>query len=121
MISCLPDMNSIQLAPVETTAAARFFRVLGDPTRLKILQLLSESERTVNELVWAVEQPQPRVSTHLACLRHCGFVSTERRGKGIVYRLALNGLDGIIDRGAEAMAPITERLATCTRIGPEWV
>src|SRR5260370_42561164 len=80
MISCLPDMNSVFLVPTDVTAAARFFRVLGDPTRLKILELLGEGERTVGECVSAVGQPQPRVSTHLACLRHCGFVSTERRG-----------------------------------------
>jgi DNA-binding transcriptional ArsR family regulator len=114
-------MNSLFLVPTETSAAARFFRVLGDPTRLKILELLGEGERTVGELVSAVGQPQPRVSTHLACLRHCGFVSTERRGKEVVYRLALSGLDGIVDRASEAMAPIAERLATCTRIGPDWV
>lgn len=121
MISCLPDMNSMVFVATDMTAAARFFRVLGDPTRLKILELLDEGDRTVSALVSAVGQPQPRVSTHLACLRHCGFVTTERRGKEIVYRLALNGLDGVVDRAAKAMAPITERLATCTRIGPEWV
>jgi len=114
-------MNSIFLVPTDASAAARFFRVLGDPTRLKILELLGEGERTVGELVSAVGQPQPRVSTHLACLRHCGFVSTERRGKEVVYRLALNGLDGVVGLASEAMAPIAERLATCTRIGPEWV
>ena len=114
-------MNSMIFAPTDMTVAARFFRVLGDPTRLKILELLGERERTVGELVSAVAQPQPRVSTHLACLRHCGFVSTERRGKEVVYRLALNGLDGIVDRASDAMVPISERLATCTRIGPDWV
>jgi DNA-binding transcriptional ArsR family regulator len=121
MISCLPDMYSSILAPTDASAAARFFRVLGDPTRLRILQLLEERERTVNELVAEVDQPQPRVSTHLACLRHCGFVETERRGKEIVYRLALDGLDGVLDRALAAMSPVAERLATCTRIGPDWV
>lgn len=121
MISCSPDMNSMIFSETETTAVARFFRVLGDPTRLKILRLLSEGERTVRELVSAVGQPQPRISTHLACLRHCEFVSTERRGKEIVYRLALDGLVGIMDRAADAMDPICDRLATCTRIGPDWV
>ena len=105
----------------DLSATARFFRVLGDPTRLKILELLGEGERIVGELVSAVGQPQPRVSTHLACLRHCGFVTTERRGKEIVYRLALIGLDAVLGRASDAMAPISERLATCTRIGPEWV
>lgn len=121
MISCLPDMYATSLAPTSASAVARFFRVLGDPTRLRILELLQAGEHTVNELVTAVAQPQPRVSTHLACLRHCGFVETERRGKEIVYGLVLGGLDGIMDRALATMSPIAERLATCTRIGPDWV
>lgn len=114
-------MYSRILAPADPTTAARFFRVLGDPTRLQILELLGDGERTVGELVSAVGQPQPRVSTHLACLRHCSFVETERRGKEIVYRLSLVGLDAVMGRAAAAMAPIAEQLATCTRIGPDWM
>lgn len=114
-------MNSTLMAPSTTTGAARFFRVLGDPTRLKILDLLTVGERTVGELVVMVGQTQPRISTHLACLRHCGFVATERRGKEVVYRLAIEGLDGVLFRGVEALTPIAERLATCTRIGPDWI
>ncbi len=101
--------------------AARFFRVLGDPTRLHILELLEEGELSVGELVAAGGQPQPRVSTHLACLRHCGFVRAERRGKEIVYSLALRGLDRIAEQADSVLEPIAERLATCTRIGPDWV
>jgi len=114
-------MNSSLVAPIEVGAAARFFRVLGDPTRLRILELLTSGERSVGELVAAVAQPQPRVSTHLACLRHCGFVATERRGKEVVYRLVLEGLDGLLAQAVSAFEPIAERLATCTRIGPDWV
>jgi DNA-binding transcriptional ArsR family regulator len=114
-------MNSKVATRIDPTAAARFFRVLGDPTRLKILDLLTARERTVGELVTIVGQPQPRISTHLACLRHCGFVSTERQGKEVVYRLAFNGLGDVLNGAAEALTPIAERLATCTRIGPDWV
>src|SRR5713226_1397144 len=114
-------MNSNILTRVDSTAAARFFRVLGDATRLKILELLTVEDRTVGELVTMVGQPQPRISTHLACLRHCGFVSSERRGKEVVYSLAFNGLGGVLDGAAEVLTPIAERLATCTRIGPDWV
>ncbi len=107
---------------VDPAAAARFFRVLGDPTRLRILELLEDGERSVGQLIAAVGQPQPRVSTHLACLRHCGFVTAERRGKEVIYRLAIDGLgDQILERAAEVIAPLVERLATCTRIGPGWV
>lgn len=106
---------------MDVAAAARFFRVLGDPTRLRILALLEAGESTVGELVSALGQSQPRVSTHLACLRHCGFVSTRRRGREVVYRLALEGMDGVLGPSAAVMAPLAERLATCTRIGPAWI
>jgi ArsR family transcriptional regulator len=114
-------MYSVLSVPTERLAAARFFRVLGDPTRLHILELLGEHELTVSQLVAAIAQPQPRVSTHLACLRHCGFVTTDRRGKEIVYNLALQGLDRIAADADSALEPIADRLATCTRIGPDWV
>ena len=114
-------MSSSVATRIDPTTAARFFRVLGDPTRLKILELLTVEERTVGELVTVVSQSQPRISTHLACLRHCGFVSSERKGKEVVYRLAFNGLGGVLDGAAEALTPIGKRLATCTRIGPDWV
>jgi DNA-binding transcriptional ArsR family regulator len=114
-------MYSAILAPTERSAAARFFRVLGDPTRLQILELLADGDRTVGELVLATGQTQPRVSTHLACLRHCGFVGTERRGREVVYSLLLKDLDRILARADDALQPIAGRLASCTRIGPDWV
>lgn len=106
---------------VDRSAAARFFRVLGDPTRLEILDVLSRGDRTVGELVRETGQAQPRISTHLACLRHCGFVSTERRGKEMVYRLTLQDVDSVVERAGSVIGPIAERLAGCTRIGPDWV
>ena len=72
----------------ETDVLAKYFRGFGDPTRLRILGLLREEERSVGELVKALRQPQPKVSNHLACLRWCGFVTAERRGKRVFYRLA---------------------------------
>jgi DNA-binding transcriptional ArsR family regulator len=113
----------LPVAPVKAGPAtlARFFRVLGDRTRLRIIALLEQGERTVSELVTDLGEPQPRVSTHLACLRHCGFVETERRGREIVYRLALGGLDDLLRCATEAAEPQAQRLASCTRIGPDWV
>lgn len=122
MVSCFPDMNAMIPVRVPPVAAARFFRVLGDATRLRILDLLLERrEMTVGELVAEVGQPQPRVSTHLACLRHCGLVTSERRGKEVVYHLALEGVDLLLTQAAATFEPIAERLATCARIGPDWV
>lgn len=75
---------------------AKYFRGFGDPTRLRILALVAESERSVGELVEALEQPQPKVSNHLACLRWCGFVTAERRGKRVFYRVADPGVTDVI-------------------------
>ena len=70
---------------------ARFFRALGDPTRVRLLRLLLDAptgERSVGALIEAVEAPQSRVSTHLGCLRWCGLVQTRREGKQVYYRVA---------------------------------
>jgi DNA-binding transcriptional ArsR family regulator len=62
---------------------------LGDPTRLSILRLLdSEGELAAGELVERLAMPQATVSTHLACLRWCGFVTTRRADRSVIYRLA---------------------------------
>src|SRR5207245_8887460 len=101
--------------------AARFSHARGHQPRLRIIYALTGCDRTGGQLVDLVGQAQPRISTHLACLRHCGFVTTERRGKEVVYRLALQGLDSVVNDATESLRPIAERLASCTRIGPEWV
>jgi DNA-binding transcriptional ArsR family regulator len=76
---------------------AKYFRGFGDPTRLRILALLRHEERSVGELVAALEQPQPKVSNHLACLRWCGFVVAERRGKRVFYRLSDERVAEVVD------------------------
>lgn len=70
---------------------ARFFRALGDPTRIQLLNLLLDApagERSVSDLVAAIAAPQSRVSTHLGCLRWCGLVQSRRAGKQVYYRVA---------------------------------
>ena len=68
---------------------AKLFRGLGDPTRLRLLQALAvDGERTVSDLVEAVGLTQPKVSTHLATLRWCGFVTTRREHRAVWYRIA---------------------------------
>lgn len=68
-------------------AHARFFRALGDPTRLAIVRYLLTRPHSVTELVVKLDAPQSRVSNHLACLRWCGFVATERHGREVIYSI----------------------------------
>ena len=55
----LPD------APLPVDLMAKYFRALADPTRLRILQLLTRGELSVGELVVGTGQSQPKVSNHL--------------------------------------------------------
>jgi DNA-binding transcriptional ArsR family regulator len=74
--------------PAPVGVLAKYFRALGDPTRLSILSLLAERERSVGELVEATGHSQPNVSNHLACLRWCGFVATRREHRSVYYAIA---------------------------------
>jgi DNA-binding transcriptional ArsR family regulator len=107
--------------PVPGAAAARFFRVLGDPTRLAILELLLDGPRTVAELAAAAGAPRARVSNHLACLRWCGFTEAERRGRQVVYRAADPRLAGLLAAARPLIEGNAGHLASCQRIGPDWI
>jgi DNA-binding transcriptional ArsR family regulator len=102
-------------------ALARYFRVLGDPTRLRIVEALLEGERSVSELVALVDAPQGRVSNHLACLRWCRVAEAERRGRRVVYRIADPRLGDLIREARSLAAREAGHLATCRRIGPDWI
>lgn len=70
------------------TLQAQVCQVLADPSRLEVLHLLGERERTVGELVTATGLRQANVSQHLALLRQRGIVTTRRVGTTIYYALA---------------------------------
>jgi len=66
-------------------------RAAAEPTRLRLLALLSESELTVSELVGILAQSQPRVSRHLRLLVEAGLVEKAREGSWVFHRLARSG------------------------------
>src|SRR5260370_40899265 len=67
---------------------AKFFRALGDGTRLRLLEFLLHSEHTVTEFVEHVGLSQGRVSSHLACLADCGYVQARRPGRRAFHQLS---------------------------------
>ncbi len=81
----------VALLPTDGDAVAvvaKFFRALGDPTRLRLLEFLLHEEHTVTECVAHVGLAQGRVSTHLSCLADCGYVQVRRSGRHAFYRVA---------------------------------
>lgn len=106
---------------VTTRASARLMKGLGDATRLRILELLLERDRTVGELVEALKVRQARISTHLACLRWCGFVDARRHGRQASYQVRDRRIGKLLRLASELAAVNAEDLARSTRIGPKWV
>jgi ArsR family transcriptional regulator, cadmium/lead-responsive transcriptional repressor len=100
--------------------AARFYRVLSDPTRLSIVSLLLVRPHAVGELVAEIGAPQSRISNHLACLRWCQVVTAERRGRQVIYSIGDPRLGRLLDLTDELVDHIGDHLASCQRVGPDW-
>jgi ArsR family transcriptional regulator, cadmium/lead-responsive transcriptional repressor len=107
--------------PAEATMVdtlAKFFRALGDPTRLRLLAFLLEEEHTVSECVAHVGLSQGRVSVHLACLANCGYVACRRAGRNAFYRVADPRVADLVALAHALAADNASALAHCQRIAP---
>ena len=103
--------------PVATDLVAKYFRGLGDPSRLRILELLrGEDELSVGALVERLALPQPKVSNHLACLRWCGFIETRRQGRSVYNRIADSRVAEMLDLAESLLADNPEHVAACCAI-----
>ena len=75
--------NNLMIRPID------LFKVLSDPTRLKIFQILFKKEaRCVSDLVDTLDQPQPTISRHLNHLKKLGILSCVRDGTWMWYEVA---------------------------------
>lgn len=88
-------------------STVKIFKLLSDPTRLRILRLLQEEELTVAELQLILGMGQSRTSAHLAQLKAEGLVADRRAGKHIFYSRAgsvPDGLGDLIRRGGDELS-----------------
>ncbi|WP_181806562.1 ArsR/SmtB family transcription factor [Streptomyces shenzhenensis] len=89
-------------------AKAEFFRMLGHPMRIRVLELLQDGPMPVRNLLAAIEAEPSGLSQQLALLRRSGIVSARREGSTVVYALASGDAAGLL--GA-ARRILTEVLA----------
>ena len=99
--------------PLESELLAKYFRAFGDPTRVRILEALTEGERSVGELVELLGESQPKVSNHLGCLRWCGFVESRREYRTVYYRVADPRVLEMIELARGLLEDNAEHVATC--------
>lgn len=72
------------------------FKALSDPTRRRILELLSDRDMTAGEISECFSISKPSISHHLSSLKAAGLVLDERRGQNIVYSLNMTVFQDLI-------------------------
>ena len=82
---CSCSAGSCGLSEEKFTEALDFLRVVGDPTRLRILYMVRERELCVCEILEVMKLPQNLVSHHLRVLREAGLIVSVREGKFVRY------------------------------------
>ncbi len=92
----LEQVRSRLLAPAVVETVAAVFKVLGDPTRVRLLDALSIGERCVSDLAALVGLSESAVSHQLSLLRHARLVRLRRAGRHIHYRLDDHHVIGLL-------------------------
>ena len=83
----MPNVESLPVPLYQ--AKAEFFRTLGHPARIRILELLSERDHAVHELLEHIDIEASNLSQQLAVLRRTGLVTQRRTGHEVVYSISV--------------------------------
>ena len=103
-IACCRPLAAPALSPEETQATAQLFKALGDPARVKIVNLLATGEEPVCvcQLTDPLGLSQPTVSHHLKKLTDAGLLTREQRGVWAYYSIdpeAVARLSALVELG----------------------
>jgi len=90
---------------------AAYFQALSEPTRLQILNLLRQGERSVGELAKLCGYSSANISRHLALLTQRGLVARESRGNSAIYTIADKSVYALCDLVCGSIARQFERTA----------
>lgn len=101
--------------PESIELQAKLFRGFADPSRLSILEALRGGALAVNEIVQATGLTQSNVSNHLGCLRDCGLVTSEQRGRFSYYQLSDQRVEDLLSLADELLADVAKGVYECTR------
>jgi DNA-binding transcriptional ArsR family regulator len=77
-----------RLSDEQVSVIARRARALGDPTRVRILDVLGRSEQHVGQIAITLRLPPSSVSKHLQVLFHAGLVQRRREASSVIYSVA---------------------------------
>jgi DNA-binding transcriptional ArsR family regulator len=95
---------------------SKFFHALSNPTRLNIALKLMDDEKNVGQLVEELELKQSQVSNQLACLKHCGFVTSRQEGKFVYYKVTDDRVREIIKLATYVVSDNADYISSCTKL-----
>ena len=96
-----PDTEQTALDPSTAERVAQVFRAMADPTRVRILAALGETERCVGDLAAILDMSISAISHQLRLLRELHVVRKRRQGKHIYYALDDEHIRDLFERGLE--------------------
>jgi ArsR family transcriptional regulator, arsenate/arsenite/antimonite-responsive transcriptional repressor len=100
--ACCPAILTTHLTDADADGLARSFAALGDPIRLRLLNLIAESGTTCScDLIAALGRPQPTISYHTKILAEAGLITGTKDGRWVWWQV----VPGQITALREALAP----------------
>ena len=99
--------------PEKNGAKSKIFQALGNPLRLRIVEQLLGGDRSVSQIVEALEAEQSLVSHALKTLKGCGIVTSEREGKKILYSIRDPRIIEVLAISDEILTDIAADLTKC--------
>ena len=88
-------------------------------TRVQILAFLLDGPKTAGQIVRRVGRHQASVSSHLTCLRFCGFVEARRDGRSVIYELVDGRVRQLLAQAERILDENAERIMACRVIAPD--
>ena len=94
-VTCCAPLALRCLSDAEAEATAELFKALGDPARVRLVNLLATSDEPVCicNLIEPLGLSQPTVSHHMSKLREAGLVEREQRGKWAYFSLKRDAVE----------------------------
>jgi len=95
------------------------FQALSDKTRLQIVFLLLNGEKSVQEISQELGKSQSSISHHLACLKNCGIVKTRRDGKFSYYSINGKEIRDLIMLATNHVSNYSKSILSCSIVKEE--
>ena len=96
--------------------AAELFGVLSSPVRLKVLNMLCDGERSVNELLAQIDTTQPNLSQHLNLMYRSGILSRTKAGTQVIYKISSRTAAGLCRSVCTQIAIDLDEPPTATKV-----